>query len=68
MFQPTEFVPVKPEGIAEWERLMIESAGLQGLANLKDRKARSIEGIETTSLCPGGGADDCDWHQLTLQA
>jgi hypothetical protein len=62
MFQPTEFEVATGERLAEWEELMKTQVGLGQFAELKDREDY-ISGFETISLCPGAGADDCDWHE-----
>jgi hypothetical protein len=61
MFQPTEFVVAKGDRLREWEELMVRNVGLDRFSELKDRKFRT-RGFETISICPGAGADDCDWH------
>jgi len=59
MFQPTEFVPVTPRKMKDWE---------QGLRSVLGENATALRnllrqsGFETTSICRPGGADDCDWH------
>ena len=60
MFQPTEFIVVKKDEIAAWEEMMRKSVGLERFADFK--ATRATHGFETTSICPGAGADDCDWH------
>lgn len=61
MFQPTEFEVVPGDKLAEWEERMRTQVGLGRFAELKNREDY-VSGFETTSLCPGAGADDCDWH------
>jgi hypothetical protein len=59
MFQPTEFIVVKPDKIKEWEDMMMKNVGLDKFAQFR---AERTHGFETTSVCVGTGADDCDWH------
>ena len=59
MLQPTEFLPVPPDKLKEWgERLRT----VLGENAPKVHRLLTADGslFETTSICPGGGADDCD--------
>ncbi len=60
MFQPTKFIVTKGDKLREWEELMLKNVGLEKFAELK---AQRSAGFETTSVCPGTGNDDCDWHE-----
>lgn len=58
MFQPTEFVPVPPDKMTEWEAQLRLAVG--PMADSLHKALQSQALLETTSLCPGAGADDCD--------
>jgi hypothetical protein len=58
MLQPTEFLPVKPRKMKEWEEQL---KSVLGNSAPKIHQMMQAGGFrETTSICPGGGADDCD--------
>lgn len=61
MFQPTEFVPVQPDKLKEWEEGLRSSLGAN--ADWMHKLLITAGGHETTSICPGAGADDCDYHE-----
>jgi hypothetical protein len=69
MFQPTEFQPVQPDGIGKWFEQLKTVLGDSAEPFHQLIKNSSIQGmrwVESTSLCPGAGADDCDahWHPI----
>ena len=61
MFQPTEFVPVKPRKMKEWEEGLKAAVGPSAPQVL--RLLREGGFVETTSICHPGGADDCDVYE-----
>lgn len=62
MFQPTEFVPVLPDKIKEWQDGLRIAVGPNAEPIHELIKAGAY--IETTSICRPGGADDCDAHEV----
>ena len=61
MFQPTKFVVAKGQKLVEWEENMKKLVGIGRFAELRKRSPDLPMGVETTSISPGAGADDCDW-------
>jgi hypothetical protein len=58
MLQPTDFQPVKPRRMGLWEEQLKSVLGES--APKFHQLMREGGFLETTSICPGGGADDCD--------
>lgn len=64
MFQPTEFIVAKGEKLREWEEHMQKNVGIGAFAELRSDRVKM--GVETTSISPGAGSDDCDYHILEM--
>ncbi len=63
MFQPTEFIPVKPDKLAEWEENLATVVG-PNAPEIRKLLIRNDYLVETTSICHPGGACDCDVHEI----
>ena len=66
MFQPTKFIVAKGQKLVEWEENMQNLVGIGKFAELRKRSPDIPMGVETTSISPGAGADDCDWDIVDL--
>lgn len=69
MFQPTEFQPVQPDKIGQWFEQLKTVLGDNAEyfhKMMKDSRNQGMRWVESTSICPGAGADDCDahWHDV----
>ncbi|BBZ43151.1 hypothetical protein [Mycobacterium parmense] len=61
MFQPTKFVVAKGQKLVEWEENMKNLVGIGKFAEIRKKSPDVPTGVETTSISPGAGDDDCDW-------
>ncbi|MGZ9196886.1 MAG: hypothetical protein ACXW4I_10730 [Candidatus Deferrimicrobiaceae bacterium] len=57
MFQPTHFVPVPNERLAEWERLLAKRCGIR----IPLRSRGIVKGETISGTRPDTVWDDCDW-------
>ena len=59
MFQPTDFVPVPNDRLAEWEQLLVTRLGLR----LPKGSHGIVKGETVSATRPDVIWDDCDWDR-----